>query len=312
VIGLFDTVVMTLEKGLNEIFLMVTENFGGWGIMGATDPELDEPIRQHHRVSKAWETDDIFLTPESVLFDSDRKVLYVSNYDINTFSTPENTGYISKLNLDGEVVEERWVEDLKGPAGMNIYDDILYVAERTGIAEIDLATGQIVERHTVVGAQFLNDVAIDDEGNVYISDTYPSSHTLSRVYRFKDGLAAEWYGGREIGRANGLHLHDNDLLVGNSGDGVLKAVDIEHGRLRRIACFGAAVIDGIRLDNDGNYLVSKWDGQVFSVSPDGDVVEILDIRSEGLNTADFEYLPEQNLLVIPTFLGNKVVAYRVN
>ncbi len=312
VIGLFDTVTLPLEKGLNEIFLMVTENFGGWGLMGATDPELAQPARDHDRVTKAWETADIFLTPESVLYDPDRKLLYVTSYDINTFSTPDNTGYISKLNLDGEVLEEKWVTDLKGPAGMNIFDDVLYVAERTGIAEIDLASGEILRRHTIPGSQFLNDVSIDSEGSVYITDTYPSSHVLSRIYRLKDGEVDEWFGGREIGRANGLHLHDNELLIGNSGDGVLKAVDIEYKRIRRIACFGAGVIDGIRVDNEGNYLVSKWDGQVFSVSPDGDVVEILDIRSEGLNTADFEYLPEQNLLVIPTFLGNRVVAYRLN
>jgi len=312
VVGPFDTVNLTLEKGLNEIFMMVTENFGGWGLMGATDPVLEMPIKEHHRTSKAWETSDTFLTPESVLFDPDRKVLYVTNYDINTFSTPENTGYISQLNLDGELVEDRWADDLKGPAGMNIYNGVLYVAERTGLAEVDLATGEILRRHTIPGSQFLNDVSIDAEGNVYITDTYPSSHELSRIYRFKDGEVEEWYGGREIGSANGLHLHDNELLIGNSGDGVLKAVDLEHKALRRIACFGAGVIDGIRLDNDGNYIVSKWDGQVYSVTPQGDVVEILDIMPEGLNTADIEFLPEQNLLVIPTFLGNKVVAYRMN
>lgn len=312
VIGLFDTVHLTLEKGLNEIFLMVTENFGGWGLMGATDPELALPANAYDKVTKAWETRETFLTPESVLYDPDRKVLYVTNYDINTFSTPENTGYISKLSLDGKVLEEKWVADLKGPAGMNIYEDILFVAERTGIAEIDLATGEIVRRHTIPGSQFLNDVSIDSEGGVYITDTYPSSHILSRIYKLEDGEAEEWFGGREIGRANGLHLHGNELLIGNSGDGLLKAVDLEHKTLRRIACFGAGVIDGIRLDNDGNYIISKWDGQVYSVTPGGDVVEILDIRAEGLNTADFEYLPEQNLLVIPTFLGNKVVAYWIN
>ena len=312
IVGPFDEVSLTLEKGLNEIFFMVTENFGGWGLLGITDPELAGPIVEHDRVTKVWETPDTFLTPESVLYDPDRKVLYVTNYDINTFSTPELTGYISKLSLDGEVLEERWVGDLKGPAGMNIYQDKLFVAERTSLTEIDLTTGEILRRHAIPGSQFLNDVSIDSEGYVYVTDTYPSSHILSRIYRFKDGEAEEWYGGREIGRANGLHLHGTELLIGNSGDGILKAVDIEHKRLREIACFGAGVIDGIRVDNSGNYIVSKWDGQVYSVSPEGDVVEILDIMPEGLNTADFEYLPEQNLLVIPTFLGNKVVAYRLN
>jgi sugar lactone lactonase YvrE len=312
IIGPFDEVVLTLEKGLNEIFLMVTENFGGWGLLGVTDPELLPPIVEHDRVTKVWETSDTFLTPESVLYDPERGLLYVSNYDINTFSTPDLTGYISKLSLDGEVLEERWVSDLKGPAGMNIFEGKLYVAERSSLTEIDLATGEILQRHEIPGSQFLNDVAIDADGYVYVTDTYPSSHTLSRVYRFKDGDVEEWYGGREIGRANGLHLHGNELFIGNSGDGVLKAVDLEHMRLRKIACFGAGVIDGTRVDNSGNYIVSKWDGQVFSVSPDGDVVEILDLMPDGMNTADFEFIAEQNLLVIPTFLGNRVVAYRLN
>ena len=312
VVGPFDAVNLTLEKGLNEIFLMVTENPGGWGLLGITEPELLYPIVQHDRATKVWETPDTFLTPESVLYDPDRGVLYVSNYDINTFSTPELTGYISKLSLDGEVLAERWVNGLKGPAGMNIFRDRLFVAERTSLTEIDLTTGELLQRHTIPGSQFLNDVSIDSDGNVYVTDTYPSSHTLSRVYRFKDGEVEEWYGGREIGRANGLHLEGNELLIGNSGDGLLKAVDLANKTLRKIACFGAGVIDGIRLDNEGNYIVSKWEGQVYSVTPRGDVVEILNLMPEGLNTADFEYLPEQNLLVIPTFLGNKVVAYRLN
>ena len=33
-IGLFDSVALPLEKGDNEIWIAVTEAFGGWGIMG--------------------------------------------------------------------------------------------------------------------------------------------------------------------------------------------------------------------------------------------------------------------------------------
>jgi sugar lactone lactonase YvrE len=312
VVGPWDKAYLTLERGINEIFLMVTETSGGWGFMGATDPELPLPIEEHQRTTKVWETADTLLTPESVLYDPDRNVFYVSSYDINSFSSPQATGYISKLSLDGEILEHRWVSDLKGPAGMNIYQDKLYVTERTSLTEIDLATGNVLQRYEIPGSEFLNDVAVDADGNIYVTDTYPSSHVLSRIYRFKDGQVEEWYGGEEIGRANGLHVNGHELLIGNSGDGILKAVDLEHKTLRKIACLGAAVIDGIRLDAAGNYLVSKWDGQVFKVSPDGHVVEILDIRAQGLNTADFEYLVDQNLLVIPTFLGNRVVAYRVN
>ncbi len=312
IVGPFDAVTLTLEKGLNEIFLMVTESFGGWGFLGAFDRNVPEPQIDHARATRAWETSNTFLTPESVLFDPDRKVLYVTNYDIASFSAPERTGYITKMNLDGEVLEERWVSDLKNPAGMSIHEDILFVAERGFLTEISLATGEILSRHPIPNSEFLNDVSVDDEGYVYITDTYPSSHIQSKLFRVKDGEVEEWYGGREINRANGLFRDDQELLIGNSGDGLLKAIHIEHRSLRNIACFGAGVIDGIRLDNNGNYIVSKWDGQIFSVTPDGEVTEIINLISEGLNTADFEYLPEQNLLVIPTFLGNRVVAYRIN
>ena len=33
--------------------------------------------------------------------------------------------------------------------------------------------------------------------------------------------------------------------------------------------------------------------------------------SDGLNVADFEFIKEKDLLIILTFLGNKVVAYRM-
>jgi len=33
--GLYDTVYLSLKKGKNELWIAVSENFGGWGIMAA-------------------------------------------------------------------------------------------------------------------------------------------------------------------------------------------------------------------------------------------------------------------------------------
>ena len=179
------------------------------------------------------------------------------------------------------------------------------------LTEIDLETGTILERYPIPDSDFVNDLAIDRDGNIYISDTRPSSRIDSRIYRFRDGEFEVWLDGDVINWSNGLFIHGNELIVGNSGDGKLKAVDLSTKRVRDIICLGARVLDGIRVDNDGNYLVSHWEGQVYRVSPDGDVVEILDLLPEGLNTADFEFIPERNLLIIPTFVGNEVVAYQL-
>jgi hypothetical protein len=74
---------------------------------------------------------------------------------------------------------------------------------------------------------------------------------------------------------------------------------------------GAGILDGIRVDQDGNLLVSRWGGELFRVQPDGSVTEILNGEAQGWNIADFEYLPDEGLLLIPTFFENRVRAVRI-
>lgn len=312
IVGLYDAVNLTLEKGLNEILMMVSETFGGWGLMGRLDHVFKLPAKNHGRATKVWETEAAFLTSESVLHDPERDVLYVTSFDAGFASTPDSTGFLSKLSMDGEIIELKWITNLNAPSGMGIYDNNLYILERGTLTEIDLDRGQIAARHTIPNSDFANDLAIDEQGAIYISDTSPSSHVDSRIYRFRNGDFEVWIDGPEINRANGLFIHENRLLVGNSGDGMLKAVDLRDKTIHNIICLGPGVIDGIRLDNDGNYLVSHWEGQTYVVSPSGEIVEVLDTMNERSNIADFEFLREQNLLLVPTFLGNSVSAYRLS
>ena len=97
--------------------------------------------------------------------------------------------------------------------------------------------------------------------------------------------------------------------MGSTGDGLLKSVSLSDKRVNTITSLGAGVIDGIRVLENSDYIVSHWEGRIYLVSPEGDVTTILDVGKEKLNTADFEYVASENLLVVPTFLGNRVVAY---
>ncbi len=306
VVGLNDAVYLPLEMGLNEIFLMVKESFGGWGFICRLDREPADPARDHSRLTRVWETPDILRVPESVLYDPDREVLYVSSY-FRLSSATANRGFISKVGLDGEIEELEWVTGLDGPCGMALYENRLYVVESTGnLVEIDADSGTILERYPITDAGFLNDLIVDSEGRIYISDS-----RAGVIYRVSDGALEAWLSGPEIDRPNGLFIHENSLIVGNTGDCILKSADLDTRVVSDIACLGAGVIDGIRVDNEGNYLVSLWKGQTYLVSPSGEVLEILNLSSEGLNIADFEFVREQNLLVIPTFMGNRIVAYRL-
>ena len=65
------------------------------------------------------------------------------------------------------------------------------------------------------------------------------------------------------------------------------------------------------MDQDENLLVSHWAGRLYRITPEGDLTEILNGERMGWNIADFEYLPEEKLVVIPTFFDNRVRAVRV-
>jgi sugar lactone lactonase YvrE len=310
VVGPHDTVYLTLEKGRNEIMLIVTERFGGWGFMARIDEELQEPAREDGRLVRVWETDEVFKIPESALYDRKRDVLYVSSF-YRVKRANANKGFISRVTPDGEIEELEWITGLDGPCGMGIHKNNLYVVECTGnLVEIDIKKSEVKNRYPVEGITFLNDLAIDGKGDVYFSDTSRDKYGPD-IYRFRKGEVEVWKTGDEIHRSNGLFVHDKRLIVGNTGDGFLKSVDLEDKRVEKIACLGAGVIDGIRVVDDGVYIVSHWEGQTYLVTPDGDVTQIQDTMGDGLNAADFEYIPEKRLLVVPTFLGNKVVAYRL-
>lgn len=109
-----------------------------------------------------------------------------------------------------------------------------------------------------------------------------------------------------------MYVDGDRLLIGNSGDGFLKAADLETKRIEKIVSLGAGVIDGIRVDGEGDYIVSQWQGRVYVVSPGGEVVEVLDTGLDRINSADFEYIPKSRLVVIPTFSENRVMAYRLS
>jgi sugar lactone lactonase YvrE len=301
IIGLNDAVYLPLKKGDNELLLMVAESFGGWGFM-ARDGRA---VFLRDGVSRLWETADDFPTPESVLHDPERDALYVSNFDVfNVGMAPVQS--ISRLSMDGEILEAEWVGGVSNPSGMAIFEDRLFVVERSFVAEIEIDTGEIVERHAIPGGRLLNDIAIDSAGRIYVSDS-----GAGVIYRLADGEVEAWATGDEIVRPNGLHVDGDRLIVGNNGDSRLKSVDLADGTIRTIARLGPGVIDGIETDSDGNYLVSLVEGKLYRVDSSGELSKLVDTTGPGGYIANFDYVPENGLVVVPTYTDNRIVTYRL-
>jgi sugar lactone lactonase YvrE len=272
----------------------------------AKDLQSKEAESHQYKVNKKWETPKVLKTPESVRYDPGREVLYVSNIGGGS-GEKDGNGFISKIKLSGEIEKMKWIQDLNAPKGSAIVKDKLYVADIDMLVEIDIETGKILNKYPVTGALFLNDVTADKEGNIYISDSSPRN---SVIYRFSNGEISIWLKNDEVSSPNGLYAQDDKLIFGNSGDGSLKSASLSDKVVSIIANVGSG-IDGLVTDGKGNYIVSDWRGKTSLITPSGQIIELINTTESKINSADIEYVKSKNLLIIPTFLDNRIMAYEV-
>ncbi|HMA61072.1 MAG TPA: SMP-30/gluconolactonase/LRE family protein [bacterium] len=264
-------------------------------------------LAQDYDVQMLDSTQAVLETPESVNFDPVRDFLFVSNIGVNP-SAKDGKGFISIIDKNGNIIEKKWVTGLNAPKGAGIYGNILYVTDIDRIVGINIDSASIEETYSCSQADFLNDLAIDSSGVIYFSDSSPEN---SVVYRLKNGKIERWLTGEQVSQPNGLLIHKGFLYFGNSGDQKINRANLETGQIEMIAETGTG-IDGLKIDHQGNFIISNWRGQTTLITPDGDQKVLLNTTQEGINAADLEYIPKERLLFIPTFHDDRVMIYKIN
>lgn len=252
----------------------------------------------------AWSSDTTLKTPESVLFDKTRNIIFVSNINGQPDGKDKN-GFISKLTPDGKIETLEWVKGLDAPKGLGVYQNKLYVTDITKLVEIDIEKGKIVKTYEVPGAVFLNDVTIDSAGLVYFSDSETNKiHTLSK------GKVTTWLD-KDLSKPNGLLAEKDRLLLASMGSADFKSLDLASKTATGIATeIGAG--DGVAyFGKPGHYVVSDWNGTVYLIEPNGKKNIVIDTKGDKISSADIDFIPETSTLIVPTFFKNKVVAYKV-
>lgn len=254
---------------------------------------------------RLWATEGM-RTPESVYFAPPDSMLYVSNINGKP-AAKDGNGFISRLSLDGDIVDLQWASGLNAPKGSVMSGGRLYVADIDRLVAIDAGSGKTLDSYTDKRAGFLNDITADNDGTVYVSDM---SAAHSCIYRLADGSLEPWLTGKQVARPNGMCVVGDSLYFGTYGSGVLYRASLADKSITEVAKTGWG-IDGLVPDGAGGFYVSDWNGRVAHVSGDGTVEVIIDTRDDKVNAADIEYIPERNLLLVPTFFDDRVVAYRI-
>ncbi|MBI2275315.1 MAG: ATP/GTP-binding protein [Bacteroidetes bacterium] len=257
-------------------------------------------LSQTHQLTQLWETDTLLRTPESVLYDAKARLLYVSNIE-GIPNEKDGKGSIAKVGLDGKIINAQWVTGLNAPKGMGIYKNKLYVADLTEVVVIDMDKATIIERIPVEGSVFLNDITIDKSGAVYVSDT-----RVYKVYRIDKGFVVTLF--QNLQGPNGLLALGDELLILDKGSLVKQ---LASGTLANITEGMDPSTDGIEQVQKNEYLVSCWNGVIYYIYANGNKQVLLDTRPQKSNTADIGYDAKNRILYVPTFYGNKVVAYQL-
>jgi hypothetical protein len=258
-------------------------------------------------------------SPESVLYDPEQDVYFISNIN-GAMLTVDGNGFISRVNAQTLGVELQWIESGRGgvhldaPKGLAILGDSLYVADINTVRKFDRRSGAPQGAIPIPGASFLNDLTTDGR-SLYVSDT--GVVTGAGITFYDTGSDAIWKltgdrpeklaGGAELHHPNGLDFVDGTLRVVTFRGNEL--YELDGGKRRNILHMPSGQLDGIVHLADGTAVVSSWKGNEIYRAPRGeDAYAIL----AGMDApADLGYDTKRRRLLIPHPTANQVTMHSV-
>lgn len=254
---------------------------------------------QQHSLEKIWETDTIVAVPESVLHDANKKVMYVSLIDGAPWDE-DGKGGVGKLEPNGNGYNATWISGLNAPKGMGIYGNRLFVADINNVVVINIKSGSIETKIAIDSATGLNDITVNDNGIVYVSDS-----KTGKIWRIENDKPELYLS--DLKGLNGLKFFKGDLYIG-AGKSFVKC-NLQK-QIINIAELPQS-IDGIEPIGNGDFIVTSWGGYIFYVAADGKIETLLDSHNEKRNAADIGFDSGKRIVYVPTFFAKTVVAYQL-
>src|SRR5215210_1337161 len=219
-----------------------------------------------------------FQGPESVRYDAEQDVFFVSNMT-GAGSAKDGNGYISRVSASnpdsGVVFAQGGVNGvtLDAPKGLAIQGDTLWAADITVLRGFDRHTGAPIAiiDFGPMGAVQLNDIAVGPDSALHVTDTGIIMSPKGVIHTGPDRIfvvgpnrqitvAAE---GFQLGRPNGITWDDigkrwivvsfdqfaGQVMVNPTGSAKPKLIRTRNG---------GGQLDGVEVLNDGAVIFTSW------------------------------------------------------
>ena len=257
--------------------------------------------------------DTVFATPESVFWDEQADMYYVSN--INGAPTEKDgNGFITRVRPDGTIDAPKWIDGateevtLHAPKGMAASGDTLWVADIDAVRAFHRTTGAPLGERAIDGATFLNDLATSDDGTLYVTDMGVDANFqpngTEAILRVDANGATPVASGASLSSPNGIVVVDDAIVVVPFGSAAVMRVPLDGGAPDTVATLPAGQLDGVVRTNQGELVVSSWESSsVYRIDANGNV----SVLADGLEApADIGYDARRNRVLVPLFNAGRV------
>ena len=187
-----------------------------------------------------------YSSPESITYDTTGKRYFISNTSSSKIVQRDRQGNVTDFVTVGGSIH-----------GVTVYNGKVFVCNGTRVRGYDLITAAEVFNVVISGSTFLNDLAIDNSGMMYVSD-----FNGRRIYKVNTNNSEYWiYVPATTNQPNGVYVDAprNRLLICCwGGSAPVKAVNLVDSVISNIITTPYSNCDGISLDRNDNVYISTW------------------------------------------------------
>lgn len=332
--GNWSDAIKPLDKGDYDVskFVSVLQKIKFQGKTMLHTFGIEETPKEHlSRSIKKWNTlvdatyetlnnnlNNILDNPENAYWDDVSKTWFISSLGGEKVTIEKDGyGWLTRLNQNGNVISNRWIEGLDAPTGMASYKNLLYVADRGVLVEIDISKGKIIRKINLPNSEFANDVASTPNGDIYVSDTFTNT-----IYKLRKNKNVEVFIKDDVLECpNGLWIDGQHLIVATWGPmtnratfetsrkGTLMRINLKTKEIKPVGKgLPIANFDGVIKYGNFYYGTDWTGGRLLKISEDGNVEEVISGFSQ---FADLGINPKKGIIMIPEMSKNRFIFFNL-